>query len=194
MKKLRVYFIIVLLLITSSCNSDRSLKIGYKTGIGQIFPAFTAFTIPSNKIVIEEPINIKFEYGHDFNEKSTASVYSEFDYSLEVILELFDNEKKVDKVTLYNDDLDDFINPNNKVLIDKNFIGSSNISFNQSFNLTINFNEYAYHQGRLLFRIRIYNNDPELPEEINRNQYRNSSIYFIQDGENIVFTSTNPLN
>ncbi|XMB72827.1 hypothetical protein RJI07_02690 [Mycoplasmatota bacterium WC30] len=196
MKKLLLALIFLFVIPIIGCEFSTApytgeIKVGYQTigGDAMDFSAFLAFTVENSSGDTENPINIKFEYGHVYPEEEYETWNST--YSMSVFVSDSTNNHNRDNteyILLYDIKLNDFISNDYKCQVDLSKI-SSTIVFNKSFELFVSPEEITYDIGMLYFVMYQGDFTPEQNMTLPRIF---QVIYFTNSEGTLILTEDNP--
>ena len=200
MKKrlLPIFLCVILIPLISGCSIS-GLSEGYKgkrlSGGEVEFQGFVALKIEKTKYDVNDFINVRFNYGHNYPD------YYELDrlisHKLEVYLtsSLSGNTDSEDEwVILYEKEFDDseFINVGNKCEVNEKSLGNVEIKYNKGFDLEIDFSNIGFDKGKLVIRMTeskyasdLINGETNY-REVTTN--RQSSLYFQKDTDEVMFS------
>jgi hypothetical protein len=187
-----VFMVFVFVGCGLSSDSNGTIKVGYKPGGGSAkdFSGFVAFTITDPTGSEEEPVQILFEYGHDYDLTQFSDM--EFTHTLSVFVYSYSSPPPHGSeltTTLYETTLPDFRTEEYRCDVDLGNIFST-IVFHQSFSLSISPSDIPIETGVLYFvmyRNVAGDSDPYVLSEFTR-------IYFTNSNGILTFTTENPGN
>lgn len=195
MKKLLSAILVIFVLSINACdfNNDPTvpINIGYTSGGGNSLPflAFLAISIENPVGSEENPVTLKFEYGHGYNETYYES--KEGTYTIVVFISNITgnyNRQYPDYVLLEEQKIDGFVSDEYKCQVNL-LIPFSTIEFNKSFDITLSPDDVPYEKGMLYYEL--YEGDFVVGQEEVFSRI-NQFVYFtVVDGV-LTFTKTNP--
>ncbi len=195
MKKTIAFILVGMLFFLYGCDLTRNqnipIEVGYTVGGGNAldYPGFLAFNINNSVGNSDDPVNILFEYGHDYDFEQ----YSSFDLIHTIVVYVSSstvNHNRDDEAytMLYDSKLDDFMTEDYRCIVNWSDMFSK-VVFNKSFELSIAPDDVPYEKGMLYFVM--YKGDFEPGQEsILPRVYR--VIYFINIDGVLTFTKDNP--
>lgn len=189
-----IFSLIVLSFFTYTVIEVRSVSSGYHHSIGQfMISGLTGVEVKKRSFAVDEPVPIKFSYGH-----TKSSVYEEdreimIGHKVEVYLVEFPGFGE--KVILYTKEFEgvDFFTDDNQVGMSGliNIIFENN--YNQNHTLDVDFSDIDF-DGKIIVRLTEISYMQDSIDGVivstEVEDYEQSSLYFKIEGERVVFSTS----